>query len=77
MAFWCKFFMSVLMLDFGSLSLVSCSLLECSWMAPLTPSVIVMRGTAFHPLFCMFWISGSYLICMCVMACSGNLSCNM
>ena len=43
MAFWCKFFMSVLMLDFGSLSLLSC-LIECSWMAPLTPTVIVMRG---------------------------------
>ena len=70
MAFWCKFF---ILLDFGSLSLVSCSL-ECSWMAPLTPSMIVMRGSAIHLLVCMFWISGSYLVCMCVMACSGNLS---
>ena len=73
MAFWCKIFMSVLMLDFGSLSLVSC-LIECSWMAPLTPTMIVMRGLVFHPLFCILWISESYLVCLCVMACFGNLS---
>ena len=73
MAFWCKFFMSVLMLDLGILSLWSCSM-ECSWMAPLTPTVIVMRGLVCHPLFCIFWIRGSYLVCLCVMACSGNMS---
>ena len=53
MAFWCKFFMSVLMLDFGSLSLLSCSI-ECSWKAPLTPAVIEMSGLGFHPLFCIY-----------------------
>ena len=47
MAFWCIFFMSDLILDFGSLSLSSCSM-ECSWMAPHTPAVIV-RGLVFHP----------------------------
>ena len=48
MAFWCIFFMSDLILDFGSLSLSGCSL-ECSWMAPRTPALIVMRGLVFHP----------------------------
>ena len=43
-------------------------------MAPLTPAVIVMRGLVFHPLCCMLWISESYLMCLCVLACSGNLS---
>ena len=46
MAFWCIFFMSDLILDFGSLSLIE---LECSWMAPLTPLMIVMRRLVFHP----------------------------
>ena len=43
MAFWCIFFMNDLILDLGSLSLSSCSI-ECSWMAPRTLAVIVMRG---------------------------------
>ena len=72
MAFWCKFFMSVLMLDFGNLSLSYCSM-ECSWMAPLTPAVIMMRGLVFHPLWCMLFISESYLVCLCVLTCSRNL----
>ena len=46
MAFWCKFFMSDLILDFGSLSLSSCSI-ECSWMAPRSLVVIVLL--VFHP----------------------------
>ena len=61
------------MLDFGILSLVSCSI-EYAWMAPLTPAVIVMRGLVFHPALCILLINGSYLVCLCVMACSGNLS---
>ena len=48
MAFWCMYFMSVLILEFGSLNLLSCSI-ECSWMAPRTPTMIVMRGVVFHP----------------------------
>ena len=66
-------FHSVLMLDFGILRLVS-FLMDCSCIAPLTPAVIVMRGLVFHPLFWMLLISGSYLACLCVRACSGNLS---
>ena len=34
----------------------------------------MISGFVFHPLPCMLLISGSYLACFCVMACSGNLS---
>ena len=61
------------MLCFGIFSLVSFSM-ECSWMAPLTPAVIVISGLTFQPLFCMLLISGSYLVCLWVRASSGNLS---
>ena len=73
MAFWCSSFMRVLMLDFGILRLVNI-VMACSCMAPRTPAVMVMRGFVFHPLLCMVLISGSYLSCLCVMVCSGNLS---
>lgn len=73
MAFWYKFFMSVFMLAFGSLSLSSCSR-ECSCMAPLTPTMIVMRGLVFHISIILYALDGgSYLVCLCVLACSGNL----
>ena len=48
--------------------------MKCSCMAPLTPTVMVMRGLVFHPIFCIALISRSYLLCFCVMACFGNLS---
>ena len=32
------------------------------------------EGVAFYLLFCMMLISGSYLVCLCVRAWSGNLS---
>ena len=54
--------------DFVSLSM------ECSCMIPLTPTVMVIRGLVFHPLFCMVLFSGLYLVCLCVMACLGKLS---
>ena len=60
------------MLDFGILMLASL-LMECSCIAPLTLVVIVMRGLVFQPLFCVVLISGSYLVCSCMRACSGNL----
>ena len=47
--------------------------MECSWIAPLTSVVMVMRGLVFHSLFLMVLISGSYLVCLCRRACSGNL----
>ena len=61
------------MLCFGIFRLVSFSM-ECSWIAPLTPAVMVIRGLTFHPLFCMVLISGSYLMCLWVRASSRNLS---
>ena len=61
------------MLDFGLFSFVSLSM-EWSCMAPLTPTVMVIRGLVFHPSFWMVLFSGSYLVCLCVRACLGNLS---
>ena len=61
------------MLVLGIFRLVSFSI-ECSCIAPRTPAVMVMRGLVFHPFICIVLISGSYLVCFCVMACSGNLS---
>ena len=73
MAFWCMPFIRFLMLDFGIFSSVNL-LMECSCMAPLTHAVIVIRGLVLHPLFWMVLFNGLYLVCFCVMACSGNLS---
>ena len=50
MAFWCIFFMRILILVFGIFSLIGWSM-ECSCIAPLTPAVMVMRGLIFQPLF--------------------------
>ena len=61
------------MLDFGMLRSASFAM-NCSCMAPLTLVVMVIRGFVFHPLFLIALISGSYLACFCVIACSGNLS---
>jgi hypothetical protein len=61
------------MLCFGIFSLVSFSM-DCSWIAPLTPAVMVIKGLTFQPLFCMVLIRGSYLVCLWVRAPSGNLS---
>jgi uncharacterized SAM-binding protein YcdF (DUF218 family) len=61
------------MLCFGIFSLVSFSM-ECSWIAPLTPAVMVISGLTFQPLLCMVLISGSYLVCLWVRASSRNLS---
>ena len=61
------------MLPFGILSLVDSSM-ECSWIAPLTPAVMVISGLTFHLLFCMVFISGLYLVSLWVRALSGNLS---
>jgi hypothetical protein len=63
--FKCMYFTRFLMLDFGDFRFVSLSM-ECSCMAPLTPTVMVVRG--------LVLFSGSYLVCLCVRACSGNLS---
>ena len=59
--------------DFGMLR-SSNFLMDCSCIAPRTLAIMIIRGFVFHPLLCMSFISGSYLACFCVMACSGNLS---
>ena len=64
MAFQCMFFMRILISDFGTLILAS-FLMKCLCMAPLTPTMMVMRGFTFHPLFCMVLFNGSYLVCFC------------
>ena len=64
--------MRVLIACFGNLMFVSL-LMDYSCMAPLTPTVMVMRGFVFHLLFLIISISGSYLLCLCVRACFGNL----
>ena len=73
MEFWCMFFMRVLMLVFGILRLSNFSM-DRLWMVPLTPTVIVIRGFVFQPLFRIVLISGSYFACFCVRACSEKLS---
>ena len=72
MAFWCVFLMKVLMWVLGTFRLVNCSV-EFLCMAPLTPTVMVMRGLVFQPLFRSVVISGSYLACLWVQDCLGNL----
>ena len=71
--FWCMSFMRFLMLDFGISSFASLPM-ECLCMALLTPAVMVMRGLVFHPLFRMVSFGESYLACLWVRACLGNLS---
>jgi hypothetical protein len=67
MTFSFIFFMRVLMVDLGIFRLVSL-LIECSCISHVTLTMMVMRGSVFHPLFCLMLISGSYLVCLCVRA---------
>ena len=57
MAVWCRCFISVLISLSGIWSF-SRSLIGCSWIAPLTPVVIVMRGLTCHPVILSVWMSG-------------------
>ena len=54
------------MLVFETPSLAKLSNMECSCTTPVSPAVMVTRGSIFHPLFCMVLISGSYLVCLCL-----------
>ena len=65
--------MRVLILDFGIMSLINL-LMECLCMTPLTHAVMVMRGFTFHPLLYRVLISCLYLVCLCSMGGSENLS---
>ena len=50
------------MLVFGIMRSANFSM-ECSWIAPLTPFVIVIRGFVSQPLFRIVSISGSCFAC--------------
>ena len=52
------------MLDFGSLSLLNCSI-NCSWMAPLTLVVICDEGVGFPSVICILGLVG-HIWCVCV-----------
>ena len=64
MAIWCNCFISVLISVLGILSFSS-SLIGCSWIAPLTLVVIVMRGLTCHPTRLDEWVVflGFFLVC--------------
>ena len=57
MTIWCHCFISVLISLLGILRFSS-SLNGCSWIAPLTPVAIVMRGLTCHPTVLSGWMSG-------------------
>ena len=65
MEFWCMSFMRVLMVIFGIFRCVS-FLMECSCMAPLTPTMMVISGLVCHPLICISSMRESYLVCLYV-----------
>lgn len=68
MVFDVCFFMRLLVVGLRMLMLISL-FMECSCMAPLTQVVIVMRGLTSPPLFRRVFISGLYLVCLCLMVC--------
>lgn len=41
------------------------SLIECLYVALLTPTVMMMKGFIFHPKFLRIVVSGSYCVCVC------------
>ena len=73
MAIWCKRFISVLISLLGILSFSS-SLIGCSWIAPLTMVVIVMRGLTCHPVVMSVWMSGLYFVVFSLCTVFGNMS---
>jgi hypothetical protein len=66
MVFWCIDFMRFLVVILVAWSFLSLSI-ECSWMKPWTPIMIVTSGFTFHPWYFRRFISGSYLICLILM----------
>lgn len=57
MAFWCMLFMNCLTLFFMIMRVIN-FMMEDSWMAPLTPTIMVMRGLTFHTFYLKFLING-------------------
>ena len=73
MAIWCICFISVLIYLLGILRFSS-SLIGCSWIAPLTPAVIMTNGLTCHPAILSVWMSGLYFLVFSLCAVFGNLS---
>ena len=73
MEVWCICFMSFFISVGGILRGFS-ALIDCSWMAPLTPAVMVMRGLTVHPADLSVCIKGLYLSFFSLMEVVGNLS---
>ena len=73
-AIWWIFFMVLFISASGICSFLrSFVLLVC--IAPLTPTVIIIRGLDFKPCAFIAFISGLYLVFLVCMACSINMSC--
>lgn len=68
MAIWCIYFMSVPTSILGILSRSNSSI-DSSWMAPLMPSVIMMRGLTWFVVvvdFVLWWVQEVLFIVVCV-----------
>jgi len=63
-----------LIVDSGSLNCVCRSFIEGTCVVPLTPAVMTMSGSTFHPRLVMLSISGWYFCFLFSIAFSGNLS---
>ena len=73
MAFWCMFLTRLLVVELGTLMLLSL-FMECSCMVPLTLTVMVLRGFNVQLVFLRVFISGSHLVCLCSKACYRYIS---
>jgi hypothetical protein len=47
---------------------------DFSWIVPITPAVMVIRGLTFQPTSLSVWMSGLYLLDLSLMIAMGNLS---
>ena len=63
-----------LMVAIGILKLVSSAFIDGMWAVALTPSVMTISGSIFHPLEAMLAISGLYLLFFASIASGENLS---
>jgi hypothetical protein len=64
-------FIGLIFLFFGMFRLFN-FIIECSCMAPLTPTVILISGLTFPPLCFRVSISGSHFLLLASMAVSWN-----
>ena len=68
MAIWCIYFMSVPTSILGILSRSNSSI-DSSWMAPLMPYVIMMRGLTWFVVvvdFVLWWVQEVlFIVCVC------------